>query len=91
MVGIVSFLFASCDTKKEETIEIHKVEENQMETSQNLQVKVDNKIDPICEMVTAEHLSDTIHYNGKVLGFCSKGCKEMFAENPEKYVFNLGN
>lgn len=85
LVGVFSLILVSCDNKKEETIEINKVEEHQMESSQNLNVQVDNKIDPICEMVTAEYLSDTLHYNGKVIGFCSKGCKEMFAENPGKY------
>ncbi|MET3731911.1 YHS domain-containing protein [Moheibacter stercoris] len=85
LVGVLSLVFISCDNKKEETIEINKVDEHQMEASQKLNVEVDNKIDPICEMVTAEYLSDTLHYNGKVIGFCSKGCKEMFAENPGKY------
>jgi YHS domain-containing protein len=28
-------------------------------------------------------ISDTAHYENKVLGFCSTGCKEEFLKNPK--------
>lgn len=91
VMGAMTFFIFSCGEKQEQKIEINKVESHHHEASTgNLKVKVDNTLDPICEMKTAEHLSDTVHYNGKVFGFCSKGCKETFAENPEKYVSNTG-
>jgi YHS domain-containing protein len=91
MVAAMSALVFSCTQKKETVIEINKVEDHMVESTELADVKVDNKFDPICEMTTADHLSDTIHYKGKIIGFCSKGCKETFGENPEKYVFNMGD
>ncbi|MGP1500638.1 YHS domain-containing protein [Bergeyella cardium] len=49
-------------------------------------VKVVNEIDPICQMKTAEHLKDTLHYKGDVYGFCSAHCKAEFKKDPEKYA-----
>ena len=31
-------------------------------------------------------VGDTAHYNGKVYGFCSKGCKDKFVKSPADYV-----
>ncbi len=44
---------------------------------------VDNKKDPSCGMPVTAGISDTAHYKDKVLGFCSKECKESFHQNPE--------
>ena len=44
---------------------------------------VDNKKDPTCGMPVTAGISDTAHYNNKVLGFCSSGCKEEFLKNPK--------
>ncbi len=44
---------------------------------------VDNKKDPSCGMPVTAGISDTSHYKDKVLGFCSKECKESFLQNPE--------
>ncbi|MEL1244024.1 YHS domain-containing protein [Flavobacterium sp. DGU11] len=30
--------------------------------------------------------SDTLHYHGKVYGFCASVCKEEFKKEPEKYL-----
>jgi len=44
-------------------------------------------VDPVCKMdvdpKTAEAQSD---YQGKTYYFCAPGCKEVFEENPEKYL-----
>jgi YHS domain-containing protein len=44
---------------------------------------VDNKKDPTCGMPVTAGISDTAHYDNKVLGFCSAGCKEAFLKNPK--------
>lgn len=44
---------------------------------------VDNKKDPACGMPVTAGISDTAHYDGHVLGFCSKECKEAFLKNPK--------
>jgi len=43
---------------------------------------VDNKKDPSCGMPVKAGISDTAHYKDKVLGFCSKECKDAFLKNP---------
>lgn len=45
---------------------------------------VDNKKDPSCGMPVAAGIEDTIHYKNKVLGFCSKECRDDFLKDPEK-------
>ena len=47
---------------------------------------VDNKRDPSCGMPVSAGIEDTIHYKGKVLGFCSKDCRDDFLKNPEKNI-----
>jgi YHS domain-containing protein len=31
-------------------------------------------------------VGDTVHYMGKVYGFCSKGCKAEFEKDPTAYL-----
>lgn len=45
---------------------------------------VDNAKDPTCGMPTTAGLEDTAHYNNKVIGFCSKECKDDFFKNATK-------
>ena len=47
---------------------------------------VDNRKDPSCGMPVKAGISDTMHYKNKVLGFCSKECKETFLKNPEGMI-----
>jgi YHS domain-containing protein len=44
---------------------------------------VDNKKDPTCGMPVTAGISDTAHYDNKVIGFCAAGCKEEFLKNPK--------
>ena len=39
---------------------------------------VNNKKDPTCGMPTSAGISDTAHYENKVIGFCSSECKTEF-------------
>lgn len=81
---ILAITLFSCEESKKE-MEV-KVAEQHMNPMHKLQVKVDNALDPVCEMATADHLSDTIHYQGKVYGFCSTICKEEFGKNPDEFL-----
>ena len=47
---------------------------------------LDNKKDPVCGMPAGSGLEDTIHYNGKVIGFCSDVCRDDFLKNPKAYA-----
>jgi YHS domain-containing protein len=49
---------------------------------------VDNKKDPSCGMPLTAGIGDTVHYNGKVYGFCSDECKQIFLKNPEALAKN---
>jgi YHS domain-containing protein len=58
-----------------------------------MNMKVDQKevrimaIDPICKMeVDEEKAAATHEYKGKTYYFCAVGCKERFAQDPEKFV-----
>jgi YHS domain-containing protein len=46
---------------------------------------LDNKKDPVCGMPSGAGMEDTLHINGKVVGFCSKECKAAFLKNPKSY------
>ena len=37
-------------------------------------------------MPTSAGVTDTAHYDGKVLGFCAKECKEEFLKNPKANI-----
>ncbi len=47
---------------------------------------VNNKKDPTCGMPVTAGISDTTHYENKVLGFCSKECKDEFLKNPKASI-----
>mgnify|MGYP001791678998 CR=1 FL=1 len=60
----------------------------QKDTATNIfeHLLVDNRKDPSCGMPVKAGISDTVHYKNKVLGFCSKECKETFLKNPEGMI-----
>jgi YHS domain-containing protein len=43
---------------------------------------VDNIKDPSCGMPLTAGIGDTLHYQGKVYGFCSDECRDEFKKNP---------
>jgi len=89
LITLTATAIISCNQNKE--IEIKQADEQMVYQAKGLDVKVDNKIDPVCEMDIDQHLSDTIHYAGKIYGFCSSGCKETFAQNPETFLSKLNS
>ena len=43
--------------------------------------------DPVCQMdVKEEEAAATHEYKGKTYYFCAEGCKERFAQDPERYL-----
>jgi YHS domain-containing protein len=49
---------------------------------------VDNKKDPSCGMPLTAGIEDTVHYDGKVYGFCSDECKQIFLKDPKTLAKN---
>lgn len=47
-------------------------------------IKIDNDKDPVCGMALVG-FADTVHYKGKIIGFCSARCKNGFIRNPTAY------
>lgn len=90
VIAIFSFFIFSCSKENKNDVEVHVVDETQMQHHMNagekLNVEVVNELDPICGMDNATHLKDTINYEGKTYGFCSTMCKEKFLENPTQYI-----
>ena len=42
--------------------------------------------DLACGMPISARVADTVHYMGKVYGFCAKECKEAFVKEPGQYI-----
>jgi YHS domain-containing protein len=38
------------------------------------------------KFTSASEVGDTMTYNGKLYGFCSKECRDNFAADPQKFV-----
>ena len=89
VILFTSILFAavfviSCNQQPKETKESQVVPVAQADSSKFTAAMVDNKRDPSCGMPVSAGIEDTVHYKNKVLGFCSKECKDDFLKDPEK-------
>ncbi len=82
-ISILSSIILSC---KQETPTVKHQSMGGSTSSQLKNIKVVNKIDPICNMEVEGFLQDTILYQTKTYGFCSTYCKDEFKKNPEQYV-----
>lgn len=83
IIKIATLLIVStiaCKNNNSQNIEI------KMGKVQTLDVVVENKIDPVCEMEIPKFLKDTITYAGHLYGFCSEMCTKSFLDDPEKYL-----
>jgi len=89
---LCTFLFAACGSNNNEQNEnAGKDTTSVMATDTTTQktydvALVDNKKDPTCGMPTTAGISDTAHYENKVLGFCSSECKAEFLKNPKANI-----
>ncbi|MEO8413461.1 MAG: YHS domain-containing protein [Ginsengibacter sp.] len=83
IICIVVFVI-SCNQQQKENKESRAFPVTQVDSSKFTANMVDNKRDPSCGMPVSAGIEDTVHYKNKVLGFCSKDCKEDFLKDPEK-------
>jgi len=49
------------------------------------EIKLSNHKDPVCGMYIDNDAHDTTHFDSKVIGFCSKHCKDKFIQSPREY------
>src|SRR5579863_8857667 len=90
LLGLLALpgIFFSCNQKPNpETTSavINKSDSVQKKFTVNM---VDNKKDPSCGMPLTAGIEDTVHYNGKVYGFCSDECKQIFLKDPKTLAKN---
>lgn len=70
----------------------HKSSKNSMEqeaaaAGQNFSnILLESHTDRVCFMSLSAGIADTAHYNNKVYGFCSKGCKAQFRQSPGSFA-----
>ena len=81
---ILLALLVSTISYAQDNTTVKKVQKKKAIASKTL--KVVNALDPICDMKTADHLSDTAVYKGKIYGFCSSHCKKEFKKSPAQYA-----
>ncbi len=46
----------------------------------------DSKTDLVCGMPVRAGVSDTLHYKGRLYGFCAPECKEEFLKDPKQFL-----
>ena len=82
---LAGMLIISCsDQQSKKNLEPNVALVTNADTVKITAAMVDNKKDPSCGMPVSAGIGDTAHYKGKVLGFCSKECKDEFLKDPEK-------
>jgi YHS domain-containing protein len=89
----LAILFSACDHPQQTgnsaiIVQSDTAQKNYTTTADSTKKKftvamVDNKKDPNCGMPVTAGIEDTVHYKGKVYGFCSDECKQAFLKNPE--------
>lgn len=93
LLSLVSLFFTACKNKNKEQVPDLK-DSSTMVSPKTDSVKftvaiVDNAKDPTCGMPVSAGIEDTAHYNNKVLGFCSKECKDEFLKNAVKNITSV--
>lgn len=86
-------LFVACSQPSKPAEESTVASDSMMIRSDSVKIvftaaMVDNKKDPSCGMPVTAGIEDTVHYNGKVFGFCSEECKQAFLKNPVELAKN---
>jgi YHS domain-containing protein len=93
---ILCFVFVAChqNPKSEESDATSSAVTDSMVTKSDSSkpkftaAMVDNKKDPNCGMPVTAGIADTVHYKGKVYGFCSDECRDAFLKNPDALAKN---
>jgi YHS domain-containing protein len=81
-------IFFSCNQKPNPEITSVKINKSDSVRKKFTASMVDNKKDPSCGMPVTAGIEDTVHYNGKVYGFCSDECKQIFLKDPNTLAKN---
>lgn len=74
----LTFLFAACQQNSPKT-------PASIPTASAETLPWATDLDLVCEMKVDQTVEDTMHFNGKIYGFCNPNCKEEFQSNPTKY------
>ena len=82
----VLLLAGSCHQQPKKTATFHSPAFSASDTAKPKFTRdmVDNLKDPSCGMPLTAGIEDTLHYNGKVYGFCSDECRDEFKKNPKE-------
>jgi YHS domain-containing protein len=93
IIVLLLIVLFSCNSQQKDTIDhVHPSTDTAMTThAANAEklyqdVEFDSKYDLSCGMPLTAGLTDTVHYKGKVYGFCSTGCREDFLKNADSLV-----
>jgi YHS domain-containing protein len=81
----VMILLTACDNKKAED-KVEAAQQKVVVEKTVLASKYNNTIDPRCGMDVTDDMTDTLHYEKYVLGFCSPDCKDYFMKNPTAHI-----
>lgn len=85
----LSMILTSCNSASNKNNSTESTTQSRSDTSATTQpvhyeiAYLDNKKDPTCGMPVTAGVSDTAHYETKVIGFCSTECKNEFLKNPK--------
>jgi YHS domain-containing protein len=85
---IFTLLVIACNQKPQTAISPAVMQQPDSSEKKFTVAMVDNKKDPNCGMPVTAGIEDTVHYNGKVYGFCSDQCKQAFLKNPTELAKN---
>ena len=82
----MSMLVFSCNQQPKAEAAFHSPAYSKSDTAKPKFTRdmVDNVKDPSCGMPLTAGIDDTLHYNGKVYGFCSDECRDEFKKNPKE-------
>jgi YHS domain-containing protein len=83
---------ASCSNKEEHVTSMESVTQMPPDMhNESKYIKIDTgllavTIDVSCGMTIKNKTADTMSYNGRLYGFCGKGCKDDFAKDPPAHL-----
>jgi YHS domain-containing protein len=87
MIGTIFIAFA-CNQNPKKEISSPAFNNADSDKPKFTQAMVDNKKDPSCGMPLSAGIGDTVYYKGKLYGFCSDECKQLFLKNPDSLSKN---
>lgn len=85
---LTGFVFA-CNHKPPQTVTTTVMNQSDSAKTKFTKEMVDNKKDPSCGMPVTAGIEDTVHFGGKVYGFCSDECKQQFLKDPNTLAKNV--